>query len=349
MTDVDDLLTRAGARWRAAQPPPPDPDLTGLTGRSPRRPKARILPPLVAAAAVVVVAAGALVALDRDPAPPPGPVPAAPPDPDRYGGEQIVHVGDRVVADGFVVRDDGVTWLCVLDVIDWHGEVHCRRDLVLTGPGYASRAVPWPRKPPSVGLTTTEDAAATVYGRYRPGGIEVDRVVEVTLPQPGWGSRMTPSAPREVPCAPPAGGWTTGHLERNSAPELAMERLVAQGQDYSGTWPVFPADDTVVHVVATTGDVDTAEAELRRVLPEPYNLCVYRTSVRREQLERAPAGGEELGRLGLGSRIVLDVGRADGFRGLTGNVVVLDETTVDWLRRWFGDLFIPRPAVRLDR
>ena len=58
--EVDDLLTRAGARWRADQPSAPEPDLDHIVGGR-RRPRRWV--PALAAASVAAIAAAALIVL----------------------------------------------------------------------------------------------------------------------------------------------------------------------------------------------------------------------------------------------------------------------------------------------
>ncbi len=58
--EVDDLLTRAGARWRADQPSAPEPDLDRMLGGR-KRPRAWV--PALAAASVAAIAAAALTVL----------------------------------------------------------------------------------------------------------------------------------------------------------------------------------------------------------------------------------------------------------------------------------------------
>lgn len=77
--DLDRLLVQRGERWRDAQPPPPAPDVSALTGR---RSPPRWVVPLVAAASVVALAAGGAVLVGRDDDRRPAPVDTVSPDPD---------------------------------------------------------------------------------------------------------------------------------------------------------------------------------------------------------------------------------------------------------------------------
>lgn len=77
--DLDRLLVQRGERWRDAQPPPPAPDVSALTGR---RSPPRWVVPLVAAASVVALAAGGAVLVGRDDDRRPEPVDTVTPDPD---------------------------------------------------------------------------------------------------------------------------------------------------------------------------------------------------------------------------------------------------------------------------
>jgi hypothetical protein len=92
--EVDDLLTRAGARWRADQPSAPEPDLDRILGGG-RRPRRWV--PALAAASVAAIAAAALTVLpdgDKQPA----------------ATTQSIAQGNKAPYDDLLVRDgDQVT------------------------------------------------------------------------------------------------------------------------------------------------------------------------------------------------------------------------------------------------
>lgn len=273
---LDDRLAADGARWRAAQPAPPEPDPALLTGR--RRSRWQ---PLAAAAAVVAVAAGGVagVAVSRGVGSPPA---------GRTTGQtaspadDIVRDGDRVAGQGYVLALPG-------------------RPVQFCGPVGGPRVVspdPWPDEetvpePCRNAVTVTgldldrlserteRDGAvwgwARVDGVYRAGTLTVTR-------QEAYVSTRTPaSAADQVPCPEPAGGWPRQPSTLSAAvPRLA--RVVGQHPDelselyvtYPYGWHLQDTSDRKgieVYVVNTTGDVAAARALLGKVFPARH-LCV---------------------------------------------------------------------------
>src|SRR5690348_2866356 len=102
--EMDDLLNRAGARWRADQELPPEPDLEHVVhGRR----KSWI--PALAAASVAVIAAGLLAVLpNHNDASGTVPAPAAQPA-DNTSDALLVKHGDKVRVSGQVIAVPGKT------------------------------------------------------------------------------------------------------------------------------------------------------------------------------------------------------------------------------------------------
>ena len=102
--EIDDLLTRAGARWRADQEAPPEPDLEYMLsgGRKPRR-----WVPALAAASVAVVAAGIIAVLPNHQDQPQGPPQSIAQGNHQPNDEQLVKPGDKVQVSGRIVAVPG--------------------------------------------------------------------------------------------------------------------------------------------------------------------------------------------------------------------------------------------------
>ncbi|WP_410784981.1 hypothetical protein [Kribbella sp. C-35] len=211
--EVDDLLTRAGARWRADQEAPPEPDLEYMLsgGRKHRR-----WVPALAAASVAVVAAGVIAVLPNPKSPtadaPASPVASAPASGTPNGGtsrtfaqgndDLLVKPGDKVQVSGQIVAAPGKT------------PVFCPQ-LPVPAIGYPPGKEPAPSCPDEFavklngldldkvpGIKTIKGVrvgAAAVTGIWRGGAIDVEeQSAEKQLPYP---------AQKELECPVPPGGW----------------------------------------------------------------------------------------------------------------------------------------------
>jgi hypothetical protein len=284
--EIDDLLTRAGARWRADQEAPPEPDLEYMLtgGRKPRR---RWVPAL-AAASVAVVAAGVLTVL---PSPKPAdqaknPPTAGSPQPVAQGNqandELLVKPGDKVQVSGLVIAAPGKT------------PVFCP---VEGGPdvGYPPGKEPAPTCPPEFAVTltgvdldrlsepkTTKDVRsgrAKLVGIW--GGNSID-VREQSAPDVPVAWKFPP-----VPCPPPAGGWVSKPSNVNSPAVTAF--LAAHGDQIFGPVIHYPNGTArngpvVIMVGVAHGDL----AAFRRAFEKAYsgNLCVAPVLLSRSDNDR---------------------------------------------------------------
>lgn len=273
--EIDDLLTRAGARWRADQDAPPEPDLEYMLtgGRKPRR-----WVPALAAASVAVVAAGVLTVLPS-PKPadqaknPPTVVPAAG-QPFAQGNqpndELLVKPGDKVQVNGRIIAVPGKT------------PVFCA-PIAETAIGYLPGKEPAPSCSADVavklnglkldqitGLKTIKGVrtgSAKVIGIWRDGTIDVQQQSTPTTPPPF-------SFPK-LPCAAPAGGWPSKPANLASA---AVKTFLAEnaGQVYGPTSYYPNGNSRNAPVVMMLGVAHGDVAALRAAFEKVYsgNLCV---------------------------------------------------------------------------
>jgi hypothetical protein len=272
--EIDDLLTRAGARWRADQEAPPEPDLEYMLtgGRKPRR---RWVPAL-AAASVAVVAAGVLTVL---PSPKPAdqatnPPTAGSPQPFAQGNqandELLVKPGDKVQVSGRIIAAPGKTPVFCLPLPE-------------AGIGYPPGKEPAPSCPDDaavklngldldkiVGLKTIKGVrtgSAAVTGIWRDGTIDVQRQSKATTPS-------DPGLPK-LPCAAPAGGWPS--KPSNIASPAVRSFLAANAGQVYGPTTYYPnGTSRGAPVVMMLGVAHGDAAALREAFEKVYsgNLCV---------------------------------------------------------------------------
>jgi hypothetical protein len=349
--DLDRALTEAGDRWRATQPPPPDPETVRATiaaeaSRSTPWLRPRTWAPVAALAATAAVLAVIVLpaALNRpDDQAGPGTGPQSPPsltfptDPDGVG---------RVGGTGSLIRhQNGETWLCpdlamTADLPTSHvgcGELH----VLVTGVDQK-----W-----LVHTTTTGQAYSDpvkVEGTYRAGTLAVTMV-----------DRFTPDPPSQfteppVPCPAPAGGWRPGHGYTASDPNndplnRLIEEVRGKPAQYADVWEGHPegvppggsAPPVMVMVVGTTGDVATARAELGAIFSG--NLCVHQVQHSASDLEaiaqrlrkgsRTPIGVDPLvieNRVRV-KVIALDPATSALLDDVGRSALIIDEPLLQWL------------------
>lgn len=329
MTDVEDLLNADGTRWRAAQPPPPEPDLALLAGPA-RRSRWQ---PLAAAAVVTLVVAGAVaVAARRSPAP--APVPGA------ASTDEIVRDGDRVLGQGTVLARPGQpVRMCLPEVtmaIYPPPVPACRTGVTVAGLDLDR-------------LSSRDERDGTVWGSARVEGVYRAGTVVVSrqeAPRPAAGSDPTgrrptdrgPAAPDSVPCPEPAGGWTRLAERVRATGYVGLTRVVSQNSGelndpyvaYPYGWHLQDQSDgkgTEVYVVGTTGDLEAARRKLEEVFPAEH-LCVTRVTWSRAAMSAAETrlGGVQAQRLGFGRPSTLVIQDR-----VTVELLVLDEPASRYL------------------
>ncbi|TDW19378.1 hypothetical protein [Kribbella kalugense] len=268
--EVDELLSRAGARWRADQEPPPEPDLEYMLsgGRKHRR-----WVPALAAASVAVVAAGIIAVLpnQNDTAK----TQAASNQPFAQSNQQpnddlLVKPGDTVQVSGKIIAVPGKT------------PVFCA-PLAETAIGYLPGKEPAPSCPDEfavklnglkldqiTGMKTIKGVgtgSAAVTGIWRDGTIDVQqqsapiKVVDPGLPK--------------LPCAAPAGGWPS--KPSNIGSTVVKAFLAAHAGQVYGPVTYYPnGTSRNAPVVMMAGVAHQDVAAFREAFEQVYsgNLCV---------------------------------------------------------------------------
>jgi hypothetical protein len=300
--EVDDLLAKAGAQWRASQPSAPEPDLDRIVGRK----RSRRWVPLLAAASVAAVATAALVVLPdgKQPAvaPPVGPASGAA-DSARSGNadDLLVRNGDKVEADGKVIAAPGKDPVLCADLVD---------PLIGYPPGKEPAptcAAPWAVKLVGVDVDRLGDLTTTRgvrSGTAHLVGIWSNRTITVQEQSLKPTPTPAPDVEEPVPCAPPAGGWQPKSTNI-SRPEM-VTWLEARKDQVTGPAVLYPygrsrTKPTVIRIGVAHGDLDA----FRRAIAKVYqgNLCVVRARFSRGDVDRitaalAPVFDQQLGLTG---------------------------------------------------
>jgi hypothetical protein len=271
--EVDDLLTRAGARWRADQDPPPEPDLAYLTsgGRNRRR-----WVPALAAASVAAVAAGVIAVL-------PGAKPPATTQPQTFAngnqapyGDLLVHDGDEVTASGYVIVEAG------------QDSVFCPplpHPMPLRTGGAELQTLDCPTQY-RVNLKnfTGASGAITVTGTW--SGRTID-VRTQTVPEVRSTTAELRLPPDEVPCQPPAAGWSTAP---NVIDKAAVSKFLSARENQAGSpeWLFpkgrVPGAPEVFTIGVAHGDLAAFQRDFEKVYSG--NLCVHQTKYSEAELNR---------------------------------------------------------------
>ncbi|MFD3403852.1 hypothetical protein ACFWUU_24415 [Kribbella sp. NPDC058693] len=341
--EIDDLLTRAGAGWRAEQEAPPEPDLEYMLtgGRKPRR---RWVPAL-AAASVAVIAAGVLTVL---PSPPKNPTAAVgSPQPFAQGNHQpndelLVKPGDKVQVSGRIIAAPGKT------------PVFCA-PLPVSDIGYLPGKEPAPTCPDEFAvklngldldqisdLKTIKDVrtgSASVTGIWRDRTIDVQQVSKPITP-------VDTGLPK-LPCAAPAGGWPSKPSNIYSAPVKAF--LEANAGQLYGPVTFYPNGTSrnapvVMMLGVAHGDVAAVRAAFEKVYRG--NLCVTQVLMSNADSERVRTQLETI--LGHDYLGVYMSGGADGMTGGAApiSLLVYTERVKEALAPVGLDLLNVQPQVR---
>jgi hypothetical protein len=286
--EVDDLLTEAGATWRAGQPSPPEPDLDRiLRSKKPRR----WVVPALAAASVAAIAAAALIVLpDR------GDQAASVAQGKQSAGVQgfgapakkyplQVRNGDRVQVDGQVIAAPGVPVVyCIPVATDLPATVgagpkapKCEpgADLTLTG-------VNVDKLPQLTTVQGVRSGFAHLEGIWTDGKIAVDKQSPIV---------DKPASTPKFPCAAPAGGWKPGNANDLVTPAVAafVDARPTELQELSLGWPNgtgngAPTGPSVVVIGVAHGDV----AQIRQLVTPLVkgNLCVTQVKLSKSEIEK---------------------------------------------------------------
>jgi hypothetical protein len=297
--EVDDLLTRAGARWRADQPSPPEPDLDQIIGgRHPRR-----WVPALAAASVAVIAAAALIVL-----PDGGGEPAGDSSQSFAQGNQapyddlLVRDGDQVRASGQVIAAPG------------RDPLFCAPVPRLTDPGFAKGLESAPTCPAQYAVTlknldlaklaevkTTKGVTtgyAVLTGTW--SGRTID-IREQTKPEVRSTTLEQRLPPDRMPCPAPAGGWKPGQI---NVDKIAVVKFLEGRQDQATDPRVLypnghaPGAPEVYTIGVAHGDLAAFRSAFQKVYDG--NLCVHQVKFSEAELTQLGSAVSDLILKGLG-------------------------------------------------
>ncbi|MEV5964134.1 hypothetical protein AB0L70_20360 [Kribbella sp. NPDC051952] len=291
--EVDDLLTRAGARWRADQPSAPEPDLDQLVnGR--RRPRRWV--PALAAASVAAIAAAALTVLpdgsgQSAATPPGGSEQAFAPSNQTPNDDLLVKPGDKVRVSGRVVAAPGKP------------AVFCA-PLAVNAIGYPPGQEPAPSCPAEFAVTLRGVDLARLTGARVTKGVRTGTATLTGI----WGADRSidvqeQAAPTEVvqtplpelPCPPPAGGWVSKPSNVSSPAVQAF--LDAHADQLMGPVVYYPNGTArnapvVIMIGVAHGDL----AALRSAFEQVYagNLCMTPVLLSRGDTDRISNAFQQL-------------------------------------------------------
>ncbi|MFI5697158.1 hypothetical protein ACIA58_35205 [Kribbella sp. NPDC051586] len=280
--EIDDLLTRAGARWRADQDAPPEPDLEYMLtgGRKPRR-----WVPALAAASVAVIAAGVIAVLPNQKEPASDPQQSFAQGNHEPNDELLVRPGDKVQVSGRIIAVPGKT------------PVFCA-PLAVAAIGYPPGKEPTPSCSDEfavelngldlgqiTGMTTIKGVrtgSATVSGLWRDGAIDVQQQSAPITP--------APTGLPKLPCAAPAGGWPSKPVNLTS-PAVKAFLAANAGQVYGPTTYYPNGTSRNAPVVMMLGVAHGDAAAIRAAFEKVYsgNLCVSPVLMSNADSERVGA------------------------------------------------------------
>lgn len=296
--EVDDLLTEAGATWRAGQPSPPEPDLDRII--RPKKPRRWVVPAL-AAASVAAIATAAIVYL-----------------PDRNDEPPSVAQGKQSAAEG--KQPTGQGSIAAAQAKKHPLQVRNGDRVQVSG-----KVVAAPNKPVVYCLPVVSNLPVIVGGSPKPAscddpgavveltGVDVDKLTGQPIVdgvkagivhlEGIWTDGKiavdkqgplvdTPDPAEKLPCAAPPAGWKPGSSDDLVTPAVAafVDARPNQLQELSLGWPNgIPTDNggatgpSVLVIGVAHGDV----AQIRQLLTPLVkgNLCVTQVKLSKTEVD----------------------------------------------------------------
>jgi hypothetical protein len=343
--EVDDLLAQAGARWRAGQPPAPEPDLERITGsRKPKWREPKRWVPVLAAASVAAIATAALIVLpgngDKQTVAPSNETP-----PREH--PMLVREGDKVQVTGQVVAAPGApVYYCIPRATAGPAVVDekAKPPACLPGQQIEVTGVDVARLTGLETILGVKTGSAHLVGIWSGGKISVE---QQSAPPRG------PGAPETVPCSPPAGGWKPAYAGDSITPavEAFIKARPGQLQQPWISWPEgSPTDATpgakpnkpsVLMIGVANGDLD----QIRKAL-DPLvagNLCVTKVRFSQSEINQLRSAVMALQRDDLD---ITGVGTRIGDTPVTISLRIVDEKVVDAFRSIGLDKLTFDPVIK---
>jgi hypothetical protein len=299
--EVDDLLTRAGARWRADQDAP-EPDLGFI-----QRKRSRRWVPVVAAATVAVIGAGLLAAFPEHrsagPVVSPRVVELVAHSNEQANDALLVKPGDKVRVSGQVIAAPGKQPVFCAPQID---------PLI----GYPSAVPPSCQDDFAVQLTgidLTRLTDLTTIKGIRTGTATLTGIWgnhSLNVQQQSAPTTTPPVQESEPPCPAPAGGWKAQPSNVDS--KAVTDFLTAHADDVDGPVLRYPNGTSrnapvVVMIGVAHGDLQAFRQEFEKVYRG--NLCVAPVLLSRTDNQRVTnAVSQLMGRKELGIRSAAGAG-----------------------------------------
>ncbi|NEA32269.1 hypothetical protein [Streptomyces sp. SID13031] len=338
--EVDDLLAKAGAQWRATQPSAPEPDLDRITGTEAAtlaaRSKRRWLVPTLAAASVAAIAVAALTVLPDHNEPAVAPAPSSTPQIAEGAVQGKAGADDLLVRNGDKVEVEGK-----IMVAPGQGPIFCAPQMEAMPAPLIEPATepPAPHCRPEnsiklIGvdldrLTDPKTTQGVRTGLAQLIGIWKDRTITVEEQKPGKVQpvRQPGDAANELPCPEPAGGWPS--LASNLDSKRVQNFLTANADQVYGPIMSYPhGSSRGAPVVVRLGVAHADVAAFRKLFETIYdgNLCMYPTKLSVTDSQRI---SDAIGNL-MATRKELGI-QTGGGQGADGDhvqlaAVVLDET-----------------------
>ncbi|WP_112244065.1 hypothetical protein [Kribbella monticola] len=359
--EVDDLLTKAGANWRASQPSPPEPDLSRIVPTKKARPwgvpakKARRwVVPALAAASVAAIATAALIVL-----------------PDKHqhsvaqgkqsatqggaptslgaiaGGRKHplqVRIGDRVQVDGQVVAAPGKPVVYCFPVVTSLPAI--------VGQGPQPAKCEQGAELPVTGVDVDRLSDLSTVQGVKAGFAHLEGIWggdKFTVDKQGPVVRAADPGPK-VPCAAPPGGWKPGYSDDLVTPAVAafVDGRPNQLQELSFGSPTAlpagggtPGGPSVLIIGVAHGDL----AQIRQLLTPLVkgNLCVTRVKLSKTEVDKLR---DQVGAIPPSVLRPLSYGGSVGNHPINITLRILDDKAVTALEPLGFDNLTITPIVR---